>query len=101
MAILDTVQFAGLTVSAAGVSPTMTVILLHTSTPFLVLGSNYVFPDRRYSVVQVRGVKLIGVAVLIGLIGSISHIFYPDVHESDTFSTLFYFSMAALHGNTT
>jgi hypothetical protein len=99
MAILDTIQFAGLTVSAAGVSPTMTVILLHTSTPFLVLGSQYVFPDRKYSSVQLRGVQLISVAVLISLVGSISHVFYPDIHESDTLSSLFYFSMAALHGN--
>ena len=101
MAILDTIQFAGFTVSAAGVSPTMTVILLHTSTPFLVLGSKYVFPDRKYSLVQVRGVQLISVAVLTGLVGSISHIFYPDFQESDALSSLFYFSMAALHGKTT
>jgi CRT-like, chloroquine-resistance transporter-like len=98
MATLDTIQFAGLTVSAAGISPAMTVILLHTSTPFLVLGSRYAFPDRKYSVVQMRGVQLIALSVLISLVGSMTHMFLPGVHESDTASSLLYFSMSALHG---
>ena len=71
MAVLDTIQFAGLTVSAAGVSPAMTVILLHTSTPFLVLGSRYSFPDRKYSSIQIRGVQLIALAVIISLISEL------------------------------
>lgn len=100
MATLDTIQFAGLTVSAAGISPAMTVILLHTSTPFLVLGSRYAFPDRKYSVVQMRGVQLIALSVLISLVGSMTHLFLPGVHESDTASSLLYFSMSALHGKT-
>ena len=41
MAVLDTIQFAGLTVSAAGVSPAMTVILLSTVLHEFV--SNYTF----------------------------------------------------------
>lgn len=98
MATLDTIQFAGLTVSAAGISPAMTVILLHTSTPFLVLGSRYAFPDRKYSVIQMRGVQLIALSVLISLVGSMTHLFLPGVHESDTASSLLYFSMSALHG---
>ena len=98
MALLDTVQFAGLAVSAAGVSPTMTVILLHASTPCLVLGTRYGFPDRKYSLIQMRGVQLIALAVMVSLFGSISHQFFPDEHESDTYSSLVYVSMAALHG---
>lgn len=98
MATLDTVQFAGLAVSAAGVSPAMTVILLHTSTPFLVLGSRYTFPDRSYSTVQMRGVQLIALAVMISLVGSLSHFLSPGIHGSDSPSISLYFCMAALHG---
>ena len=98
MAVLDTIQFAGLTVSAAGVSPAMTVILLHTSTPFLVLGSRYSFPDRKYSLIQIRGVQLIALAVVISLISSSSYFISPGVHESDVTSSFVYFCMAALHG---
>ena len=98
MAVLDTIQFAGLTVSAAGVSPAMTVILLHTSTPFLVLGSRYSFPDRKYSLIQIRGVQLIALAVIISLISSSGYFISPGVHESDITSSFVYFCMAALHG---
>ena len=98
MAVLDTIQFAGLTVSAAGVSPAMTVILLHTSTPFLVLGSRYSFPDRKYSSIQIRGVQLIALAVIISLISSSGYFISPGVHESDITSSFVYFCMAALHG---
>lgn len=97
MATLDTVQFAGLAVSAAGVSPTMTVILLHTSTLFLVLGSRYTFPDRTYSTVQMRGVQLIALAVGISLVSSLSHTLSSG-HGSDAASSFLYFCMAALHG---
>jgi hypothetical protein len=98
MAILDTIQFAGLAISAAGVSPAMTVILLHTSTPFLVIGSRYAFPDRKYSLLQIRGVQLISLAVLVCLIGSFTH----KHHGSDkSASSFLYISMAALHGLST
>jgi hypothetical protein len=59
MALLDTTSFAGLILSAAAVTPTMTVILLHISTPFVVLGSRMNFPSRVYSESQLRGVYLI------------------------------------------
>jgi hypothetical protein len=39
MALMDVIQFAGLLVSASGVSPTMTVILLHASTPCFICGT--------------------------------------------------------------
>mmetsp|Transcript_3372 Transcript_3372/g.3540 ORF Transcript_3372/g.3540 Transcript_3372/m.3540 type:complete len:273 (+) Transcript_3372:171-989(+) len=98
MAVLDTIQFAGLAISAAGVSPAMTVILLHTSTPFLVIGSKYAFPDRKYSVLQMSGVQLISLAVLVCLIGSFTH----KHHGSDkTASNFLYIGMAALHGLST
>lgn len=98
MAILDTVQFSGLTVAAAGISPAMTVILLHSSTPFLVLGSRCIFPDRKYSSIQQRGVQLISLAVLISLVTSILGNWLTGDQKSLTASSLLYFSMAALHG---
>ena len=49
MAVLDTVSFSGLVISAAGVTPTMTVILLHASTPIIVFFSRFAFPDRTSS----------------------------------------------------
>ena len=106
MAALDALQFAGLTLSAAGVSPAMTVILLHTSTPVLVLGSRYSFPDRKYSLVQMRGVQLIAASVLICLIGSFRYVFYSDpdsgsgsdVPNFDIASSLLYVGVSALHG---
>ena len=104
MAALDALQFAGLTLSAAGVSPAMTVILLHTSTPVLVLGSRYSFPDRKYSLVQMRGVQLIAASVLICLIGSFRYVFYSDPdsgsgsQDFDIASSLLYVGVSALHG---
>lgn len=104
MAALDALQFAGLTLSAAGVSPAMTVILLHTSTPVLVLGSRYSFPDRKYSLVQMRGVQLIAASVLICLIGSFRYVFYSDPDSGsgsqnfDIASSLLYVGVSALHG---
>ena len=98
MAILDTIQFSGLTVAAAGISPAMTVILLHSSTPFLVLGSRCMFPDRKYSAIQQRGVQLISLAVLISLVTSILGNWLTGDEKSLTASSLLYFSMAALHG---
>jgi hypothetical protein len=46
MAILDSLQFVGLVYSGVNVSPTMTVILMHTSTLMVVAGSHIVFPYR-------------------------------------------------------
>ena len=45
MALIDTVSIAGLALSAAAMTPTMTVILLHMSTPFVVRILFYVLPS--------------------------------------------------------
>lgn len=66
MAIVDTLSFAGLVLSATGVAPTMTVVLMHANTPLMVLGSKYLFPDRKYSTIQITGVIIIACALLIG-----------------------------------
>ena len=48
MAALDSIGFSGLVIAAAGVSPTMTLILLHASTPTITWISMCVFPTRTY-----------------------------------------------------
>lgn len=102
MALIDTVQLAGLIVSAAGVQPVLTVLLLHASTPFLAWGSSYAFPERKFSDLQIKGARLIALAVLLSVIGSFLNYFYPGNHQlSDPYSTLIYVAMCALHGIST
>jgi hypothetical protein len=67
MALLDAISFSGLVLSAAAVTPTMTLILLHASTPCVVWGSICIFPQRIYSDIQNRGTILIAVAVVVSL----------------------------------
>ena len=110
MAAMDTISFSGLVISAAGVAPTMTVLLMHTNTPLMVLGSKYLFPDRKYSPVQLSGVVLISLALcitasrpildLLGLQsredGSSAHM---KQHEySSGLSTLVYIFSAGMQG---
>jgi hypothetical protein len=66
MAVFDTLQFLWLVFSAPGVSPTMTALLLHSSTPLIVAGSRLVFPFRRYSGEHYLGACVISLAVLLG-----------------------------------
>lgn len=98
MALVDTLQFAGLVISATGVSPTMTVILLHASTPCIVWGSRYTFPNRAYSTVQMRGVFLISLAILISISRPIIHLYYLKHYGdyADAQSSLLYVIFAAL-----
>lgn len=67
MAVIDTIQLLLLTFSASGVSPTMTVILLHATTPSILMCSKFVFPDREYGPTHRRGVVIISIAILIAL----------------------------------
>lgn len=102
MSVIDTIQFAGLIVSAAGVQPVLTVLLLHASTPSIAWGSSYAVPERKFSDLQRAGVRLIALAVLISVLGSFLNYFYPGNHQlSDPYSTLIYFAMCALHGIST
>ena len=101
MALVDTVGFAGLTVAAAGVSPAMTVVLLHASTPCMVLGAHVCFPDRKYTPVQLRGVGLIALAVTAGVGATAGrHFFFASADGSpgDTVSTVVYAAMAGVQG---
>ena len=73
MAALDTLYFSFLVISGAGVTPTMTLILLHASTPVMVWASVYVFPNRVYSPIQGRGAILISSAIVVSIIGAIAY----------------------------
>ena len=90
MGLLDVTQFAGLVVCASGVSPTMTIILLHASTPSMIIGSFFVFPDRVYNVTQIKGVKLIGLAVAVSVIRPILDEFNTTIDYNIATSTLLY-----------
>lgn len=72
MAALDTLQFSGLIIAAAGITPTMTLILLHASTPGTVLGSKILFSQRYYTFLQDRGVLLIIISILLSILQPIS-----------------------------
>ena len=97
MAVLDTVSFSGLVISAAGVTPTMTVILLHASTPIIVFFSRFAFPDRKYSEMQIKGSNFIVCAIAFSLIRSITDMYY----RTDTYnalSSVIYVASAAMQG---
>lgn len=97
MALLDAIQFSGLIVSAAGVSPTMTVILLHANTPFVVLGSRLMFDGRVYSASQVKGVLLIACAVVVSFYRPFLHLF-RDGNVPFITSSLCYVAFIAVQG---
>ena len=95
MALLDTLHFSGLVISGSAVTPTMTVILLHASTPFIVLGSRYLFPYREYSDKQMNGVWLITIAILICAIRPTIWIF-TDTDFLTASASLVYVTAAAV-----
>ena len=97
MAVLDSVSFAGLILSGAAVTPTMTVILLHISTPFVVLGSRMNFPSRVYSEQQLRGVYLITFAVIVSMLRHVMDVIL-GVNMGFALSSLVYLLAAAVHG---
>lgn len=101
IALVDSIQFLWSVYSAIGVSPTMTVILLHASTIFIFLASKRVFPSRTYGRLHSFGVILISVAILLGLF----KIVYNDYYFSDRFGTTesscLYLVASALHGLST
>lgn len=102
MALFDTISFAGLIISASGVTPTLTVILMHANTPFMVFGSKFFFPERFYNSLQKAGVMLITAALLICISRSFLDItgYYSSSLKSGSTSlcTLVYVSAAAMQG---
>lgn len=101
MAVLDTMQFLLLVYSGAGVSPTMTVILMHTSTFFVVLGSKVVFPNRKYSLAHTYGMSLMGFAIFFSLVKIVWYDSTENSDFSDTWSSLVYVGAASLQGLST
>ena len=98
MAALDTIQFAGLMTSTYAIAPTMTVILLHINTPCIILLSRYMFPERQYSSMQLKGTCLIGAAVLISFLKST---LVGDVSSRTIYSTAFFVFFASLQSVST
>jgi len=97
MAVLDTLSFTGLCLSAAGVTPTMTVILLHASTPIIVSMSRFAFPDRKYSDTQIKGSNFIVCAIAFSLARSVTDMYYRrDTYNA--FSSVMYVASAAIQG---
>lgn len=106
MALFDTLSFGGLIISATGVTPTMTVILMHANTPLIVLGSKYIFPDRIYTTLQNIGICLISIALIISISRPLLNIFGFDgaddsAHKAGYTSAIcaiLYLCSAALQG---
>jgi hypothetical protein len=82
MALLDTIPFMMMVFSASDISPTMTIILLHASTPCIVLSSRIYFPQRTYSSYHIAGVILISLAILVAVCSKILwEVFELQQHE--------------------
>ena len=97
MAMLDTLSFTGLVVSAADVTPTMTVILLHASTPIICYMSQLTFPDREYSALQIKGANFIALAIAISLARSVTDMYYQrDIKIA--LSSIVYVVSASIQG---
>lgn len=73
IALFENAYLTGMVLSAAGVSPTMTVILLHASTPATGLFTRFFFPSRQYSRSQTRGMWVITAAVFISTLRPLYH----------------------------
>lgn len=104
MAVIDTFQLLMLTFSAPGVSPTMTVILMHATTPSILLCSKYIFPDRQYGPVHKQGVTIISVAIAIALSRPIIFLLSDITNRTadlQSVSSLIYVLAAALQGYST
>jgi hypothetical protein len=102
MAVLDTMQFLLLVYSGAGVSPTMTILLLHSSTIFIVLGSKFVFPNRKYGPLHNYGIMLMSIAITLCML---KILWYDYMKNSADFfasrSALIYIGAASLQGLST
>ena len=97
IALLDTAIFSVQTIAASGVSPTMTVILLHANTPMIVWGSRCAFPDRTYGIVQNQGALVIALAILISISRPVLSLIFNE-NVSYATSTLIYVGASALQG---
>lgn len=97
IAAMDTVIFGIQSISASGVSPTMTVILLHANTPCIVWGSRCAFPGRQYGMLQSRGAQIIAAGIIISISRPILHLIDGENVPYAT-STLIYTCASAMQG---
>jgi len=98
MASLDVIQFSGLVVSSSGITPTMTLILLHTSTPLFVVGSKFLFPMQKYSLDQIIGNCLIILSILVSLLQPIIAQYFGHAHYNLVLSSVVYTISAGFQG---
>lgn len=101
MAVIDTVQFVLLTFSASEVSPTMSVLLLHASTMFILIGAKFIFPTRKYSQSHKNGVMLISLAICICLVKIALNSILGDSDPITTVCSVVYVAAAAVQGLST
>ena len=105
MAVIDTLQFALLALSAVGISSAMTVILFHANTPCVVFGSYCVFPARTYTKRQMLGVTLIVAAILISVSTPILYSIFSSKKDSASevagVCSMVYVCAAAMQGLST
>ncbi len=106
MSIIDTIQFAGLILSATYVQPTNTVILSNISTPCMILFSRFLFPDRQYSTTQITGAYFVLCAIVITICVSwvqflVSKHHAPSIYSRNSISILFYTLFSSLQGFST
>jgi len=103
MAVADTIPFLCMAFSASGVPPTMTVVLMHSSTIFVVLGSKIIFPGRHYSQNNYIGVGLIATAIGFCLLKIL--VWKMDLISSSTDSValccFLFLAATSLHGFST
>lgn len=104
IAFVDSVQFLWSVYSAIGVSPTMTVILMHASTLFIVMASRVVTPSRSYGKLHSIGVVFISVAIFLSLFKIIYNDYYFSSNDSRWYTTksaFLYLIASALQGLST
>ncbi len=99
IAIIDTLGLGGLVISAYGVTPAMTVILMQAHSPVSVLGCKYFFPDRLYTPTQIKGVWIVCVALFLGVFSAFFSPGYDD--RSTVASSALYIACASLQGLST
>jgi hypothetical protein len=104
IALVDSIQFLWSVYSAIGVTPTMTVILMHASTLFIVLASRVITPARAYGKLHSLGVLFISLAIFLALFKIVYNDYYyisPDSRWYTTKSSFLYLIASTLQGMST
>lgn len=97
MAIIETIQFGVLFISAAGVTPTMTLILMHANTVSNFLLTRFIYPAREFTTWQIRGLWLIMAAILCSLARPMINLI-TGWRETEATCSLLYIGAACILG---